>query len=82
MATYKVTIEVKTNVDEDEDDLTCDILNYLDSFPCDYLELSSVEKMSIEPEEALEEIKDLISLKLNDGSVLIEDLFEIINKVN
>ena len=76
MATYKVTIEVKTN--EDEDDLTCNILNYLDSLPCDYLELSSVEKVSISPEEAIKQIKEL---KKNFPSILPVYWNDKLNKI-
>jgi hypothetical protein len=57
MATYKVTIEFKT--DQDEEDFRYNILDCIDSCCFDYYEIANLEKVSITPEEAIKQIKEL-----------------------
>jgi hypothetical protein len=84
MKRYEVTLQLDVPDNQEIGCLGRDIVTALDETWNVYknITVTNTLQLSISHEEAIEEIKDLISLKLHDGSVLIEDLFEIINKVN
>jgi hypothetical protein len=76
MATYKATIEFKT--DQDEEDFRQNMLDCLDSCCFEYLEISNLEKVSISAEEAIEQIKEL---KKNFPSLLPVYWNDKLNKI-
>lgn len=81
MATYKVTIEFKT--DQDEEDFHQNMLDCLDSCCFEHLEITNVENVSISAEEAIEQVKELkMSFSCMLPSYWNDKLNEILDSVD